>query len=121
MTNKQQLIDFLGWWKGLTNREKMSILADKPLINTEAIFVDKYLSQLPQPPAGISDEEILDKHIYNKFDETDRRTFLNAMNECANQRIGEYREAMQEFCDRVESGEVRSTYTYNKFKQLLNK
>lgn len=29
------------------------------------------------------------------------------------------RAAMQEFCDRVESGEVRSTYTYNKFKQLL--
>lgn len=26
---------------------------------------------------------------------------------------------MREFCDQVESGEVRSTYTYNKFKQLL--
>lgn len=28
-------------------------------------------------------------------------------------------EAMQEFCDRVDKGEVRSTKTYNKFKQLI--
>lgn len=27
--------------------------------------------------------------------------------------------AMQEFVDRVDKGEVRSTYTYNKFKKLL--
>ncbi len=27
--------------------------------------------------------------------------------------------AMQEFCDRVDRGEVRSAYTYNKFKDLL--
>lgn len=26
-------------------------------------------------------EEILDKHLYNKFDDTDRQTFLNAMKE----------------------------------------
>lgn len=30
------------------------------------------------------------------------------------------REAMEEFCIRVESGEVRSVYTYNKFKELLD-
>ena len=30
-------------------------------------------------------------------------------------------DAMQEFVDRVDKGEVRSTYTYNKFKKLLNK
>jgi hypothetical protein len=29
------------------------------------------------------------------------------------------REAMQEFVDRVERGEVRSRYTYNKFKDIL--
>lgn len=29
------------------------------------------------------------------------------------------RAAAQEFCDRVEAGKVRSTYTYNKFKKLL--
>lgn len=28
-------------------------------------------------------------------------------------------EAMQEFCERVEKGEVRSTYTYTKFKALI--
>ena len=28
-------------------------------------------------------------------------------------------EAMQEFVDRVDKGEVRSTYTYNKFKDIL--
>lgn len=29
--------------------------------------------------------------------------------------------AMQEFCDRVENGDVRSTYTYTKFKAILEK
>ena len=29
------------------------------------------------------------------------------------------REAMQEFVDRCDRGEVRSRYTYNKFKDLL--
>src|SRR5699024_6789002 len=28
-------------------------------------------------------------------------------------------EAMQWFCDRVDNGEVRSTKTYNKFKQII--
>lgn len=31
------------------------------------------------------------------------------------------RAAIGEFCDRVEAGEVRSTYTYNKFKELLGR
>lgn len=31
------------------------------------------------------------------------------------------KEAMREFVERVDKGEVRSTYTYNKFKKLLNK
>lgn len=30
-------------------------------------------------------------------------------------------EAIQEFCTRVEKGEVKSTYTYNKFKVILEK
>lgn len=30
-------------------------------------------------------------------------------------------EAMQEFIDRVDKGEVRSTRTYNKFKEIINK
>jgi hypothetical protein len=30
-------------------------------------------------------------------------------------------EAMQEFCDRVDRGEVRSKYTYGKFKEVLRK
>lgn len=29
-------------------------------------------------------------------------------------------EVAQEFCDRVEAGEVRSTYTYGRFKKILN-
>ena len=33
----------------------------------------------------------------------------------------EMKEAMQEFVDRCEKGEVRSTYTYTKFLTLLNK
>jgi len=30
-----------------------------------------------------------------------------------------FREAAQEFVERVERGEVRSKYTYSKFKELL--
>lgn len=30
-----------------------------------------------------------------------------------------YKDAMQEFCDRVDRGEVRSVKTYNQFKELL--
>lgn len=30
-------------------------------------------------------------------------------------------EAMQEFVAKVDKGEVHSTYTYNKFKDILNK
>ena len=33
--------------------------------------------------------------------------------------IKQLREAIQEFVDRCERGEVRSKYTYNKFKELL--
>jgi len=33
--------------------------------------------------------------------------------------IDRLRAAMQEFVDRCERGEVRSKYTYNKFKKLL--
>lgn len=33
--------------------------------------------------------------------------------------VQELRAAMREFCDRVESGEVRSTYTYDKFIGLI--
>ena len=35
--------------------------------------------------------------------------------------LGECLEAMQEFIDRVERGEVRSKYTYNKYKAILAK
>ncbi len=33
----------------------------------------------------------------------------------------ELKAAMQEFVDRCEKGEVRSKYTYKKFKELLNR
>lgn len=35
--------------------------------------------------------------------------------------LPEIYEAIEEFCMRVEKGEVRSTKTYNKFKDLLNR
>lgn len=34
--------------------------------------------------------------------------------------ITEMADAMNEFCHRVEIGEVQSTYTYQKFKHLMN-
>lgn len=36
-------------------------------------------------------------------------------------RVTALEEAMGEFCDRVEKGEVRSRYTYEKFCQLLGR
>ena len=42
-----------------------------------------------------------------------------AMYELLNRRIKELEQAMQEFVDRCEHGEVRSRYTYRKFKDLL--
>lgn len=36
-------------------------------------------------------------------------------------RIKALESAMQEFCDRRDRGELKSTYTYEKFKQLLTK
>jgi len=42
--------------------------------------------------------------------------------ECAeSDLLGECLGAMQEFVDRVERGEVRSRYTYNKYKAILAK
>lgn len=35
--------------------------------------------------------------------------------------VADMREAMQEFVDRVDRGEVRSVTTYNKFKRLLER
>lgn len=50
---------------------------------------------------------------------------MNYAQELANAKLiavaPEMYQAMQEFCDRVEKGEVRSTKTYNKFKEILNK
>ncbi len=37
---------------------------------------------------------------------------------CKVERLGA---AMNEFCDRVETGEIRSTHTYNRFKRLLER
>jgi hypothetical protein len=37
------------------------------------------------------------------------------------ERIAELEGAMQEFCERRESGEVRSSFTYGKFRRLLDK
>jgi hypothetical protein len=42
-----------------------------------------------------------------------------AAREQAEAALGEAREAMQEFVDRCERGEVRSRYTYGKFKHFL--
>lgn len=42
----------------------------------------------------------------------ERTNQLEAMN-------GVLREAMQEFVDRCARGEVKSTYTFNKFRELL--
>jgi hypothetical protein len=35
-------------------------------------------------------------------------------------KIDEMADAMREFCERVEKGEVRSVKTYNKFKAILS-
>lgn len=39
--------------------------------------------------------------------------------DCPSEKCEALREAAQEFCDRCERGEVRSRYTYSKFKGIL--
>lgn len=36
-------------------------------------------------------------------------------------KIREYTEAMRQFVDRCDAGEIRSQYTYDKFKELLQR
>lgn len=44
---------------------------------------------------------------------------LNHLKQYAREMCEPYREAMQEFVDRVDKGEIRSIKTYTKFKELL--
>lgn len=46
--------------------------------------------------------------------------FKSAHQELLEKALEPYREAMQEFVDRCERGEVRSKYTYKKFLAILN-
>ena len=57
-----------------------------------------------QPNESGDAEAILNKHLYNKFDETDRRTFLAAMQEyAAQQKTGEDVESVLEWLTRKDS------------------
>jgi hypothetical protein len=74
------------------------------------------------------EQQILKQHIdefsqhnggfasYKHMDIEFKYAILAAITDC----LEPYKEAMQEFVDRVDRGEVKSTYTYNKFKKLLN-
>lgn len=48
-------------------------------------------------------------------------TNLEVQNSIQAERIKVLEEAMTEFCERVEKGEVRSYYTYGKFCALLGR
>ena len=69
-----------------------------------SVIVDgKHINSLKKADEVI--DQIFDEHeaqLKAKNDENDR-----------------LKEAMQEFVSRVEKGEVRSSYTYSKFKELL--
>jgi len=56
--------------------------------------------------------------IYGKREFSD---FIPPISKEAADRIELLESAMQEFVDRCDKGEVRSKYTYNKFKEILAK
>jgi hypothetical protein len=73
----------------------------------------------------LSKEDIYDflENIYGDYIHGWRQNLGESQNteKRLTSKINELKEAMQEFVDRVDKGEVRSKYTYAKFKQLLNK
>ena len=77
--------------------------SEKLKIRMSVIVDGKHINSLKKA------DEVIDKI----FDEHEAQ--LKAKDE-ENERL---KEAMQEFVSRVEKGEVRSSYTYSKFKELL--
>ncbi len=64
---------------------------------------------------------VADLDLMNKFDSIFDARPIPAQQSPAMVVVPEgWREAMQEFCDRCDRGEIRSIYTYNKFKALLS-
>lgn len=61
-------------------------------------------------------------HTFNwwlEFVQTNYDLAITSKLHLQNARIAKLQGLMQEFCDRRDRGEVRSTYTYNKFKEAL--
>ena len=65
-------------------------------------------------------KEFFEKNI-ERHDTGEAFDIFPLMDEYADMKIRALSEAMQEFYDRVDRGEVRSKYTYSKFKKLLQK
>lgn len=57
--------------------------------------------------------------MYSKDNEVPNNALLVAQLKGKDEEIERLKEAMQEFVNRCEKGEVRSKYTYSKFKELL--
>ena len=59
------------------------------------------------------------RYVTRLFFETEKSEKLKAENERLQADCATMREAMEEFCVRVEKGEIRSRRTYSKFMELL--
>jgi len=60
------------------------------------------------------------KQIQDKFHEEFNKNSMT-LADYIDEELNVYRAAMREFVDRVDSGHVSSTYTYNKFKEILKR
>ena len=77
------------------------------------VIYDEHEAQLKAKESDLERQDMIIKCL--NIDLDNKEKLLKAKDE-ENERL---KEAMQEFVSRVEKGEVRSSYTYSKFKELL--
>jgi len=70
--------------------------------------------------AALNLVDAITENISNSVDDV-RKEICGMAKSQNNKLLDEAAEVMQEFVDRVEKGEVTSTYTYEKFKKILEK
>lgn len=103
----------------LDNKEKLLKAKDEEIAKYQ-IAIDKQ-SKRAKALKQLSlekDEEIAIAKSRHKL-EHERYLIFEAIVKEKDEEIERLKEAMQEFVSRAEKGEVRSSYTYSKFKELL--
>jgi len=111
---KDNQLQFVDWNSGISSRNGYGLLNE----DQESTGITVLQSDINGDPYPAEENGRKIVAFWNSYHKNcgDRAV------ECAEQDLlGECLGAMQEFVDRVERGEVRSRYTYNKYKAILAK